>query len=83
MFYWIFINIKGIGELFFLLVVFVYFVLREVVLVVWEVNGLFGNCCLECLVILERIWMVCVGFIVDRVNRILVFMELMYVYIIL
>lgn len=48
-----------------------------------EANGLSGNCRLECPATPERIRMACAGPIVDRVNRISVFTELMHAYIIL
>lgn len=48
-----------------------------------EATGLSGNCRLECPATPERIRMACAGPIVDRVNRISVFTELMHAYIIL
>lgn len=82
-FHWIFTNIKGIGEPPFLLAVSVHLALREAVLAAREANGLSGNCRLECPATPERIRMACAGPIVDRVNRISVFTELMHAYIIL
>lgn len=61
----------------------VHLALREAVLAAREANGLSGNCRLECPATPERIRMACAGPIVDRVNRISVFTELMHAYIIL
>lgn len=61
----------------------VHLALREAVLAAREANGLSGNCRLECPATPERIRMSCAGPIVDRVNRIAVFTELMHAYIIL
>lgn len=61
----------------------VHLALREAVLAAREGNGLSGNCRLECPATPERIRMACAGPIVDRVNRISVFTELMHAYIIL
>lgn len=83
MFHWIFPNIQGIGEPPFLLAVSVHLALREAVLAAREANGLSGNCRLECPATPERIRMACAGPIVDRVNRISVFTELMHAYMIL
>lgn len=78
MFHWIFPNIQGIGEPPFLLAVSVHLALREAVLAAREATGLSGNCRLECPATPERIQMACAGPIVDRVNRISVFTELMH-----
>lgn len=66
-----------------MLAVSVHLALREAVLAAREANGLSGNCRLECPATPERIRMACAGPIVDRVNRISVFTELMHAYIIL
>lgn len=56
----------------------VHLALREAVLAAREANGLSGNCRLECPATPERIRMACAGPIVDRVNRISVFTELLH-----